>query len=137
MVIGEETSGGNGDNNTSNNDGNGSAPGSRRNYQAAGDDADKTLADARFVIGDFVDCAILPPLEDGSVAPPVYGQRAGPNAVIGGGMRAFGPPRENGFGGRRGHGPSRGSGNGIPSGDWRRGERLPEGGGYGRRRGPY
>lgn len=134
VVIGEEISGGNGDNN--NNAGDSGVPGPRRSSQTASDDADKTLADARFVIGDFVDCAILPPLEDGSVAPPVYGQRTGPNAVIGGGMRAFGPPRENGFGGRRG-GPSRGSGNGIPSGDWKRGEKLPEGGGYGRRRGPY
>ncbi|KAL1634409.1 hypothetical protein SLS58_010697 [Diplodia intermedia] len=31
-------------------------------------DADKTLADARFVIGDYVSCCILPPGADGSVA---------------------------------------------------------------------
>ncbi|KAF7589216.1 hypothetical protein BBP40_004558, partial [Aspergillus hancockii] len=36
-----------------------------------GNDADKTLQDMRFVIGDYIDCAILPPLEDGSVAPPL------------------------------------------------------------------
>ncbi|KAH8699205.1 Sin3 associated polypeptide p18-domain-containing protein, partial [Talaromyces proteolyticus] len=96
------------------------------------DDADKTLADARFVIGDYVDVAIVPPLDDGSVAPPVQGGRGPPVGPIGGGMRAFGPPREGG-GGRRGGGPSRG--NGIPTGDWKRGERVPEErGGWGRRR---
>lgn len=101
------------------------------------DDAEKTLADARFVVGDFVDVAILPPLSDGSVAPPVQGGRGPPGGPIGSGMRAFGPPRENG-GGRRGGGPG---GRGLPSGDWKRGERVPEEwggrGGWGRRRGPY
>ena len=29
----------------------------------------KTLGDAKFVIGDYVSCVVLPPLEDGSVAP--------------------------------------------------------------------
>ena len=29
----------------------------------------KTLDDARFMIGDYISCAILPPLSDGSVAP--------------------------------------------------------------------
>lgn len=109
------------------------------------DDAEKTLADARFVIGDYVDCAILPPHDDGSVAPPIQGGRGPSSAVIGGGMRAFGPPpRENGFGGggggRRGPGPRGPPGGNLPSGDWKRGERLPEaagGGGWGRRRGPY
>lgn len=117
---------------------NGGAPG-RRRFQE--DDADKTLADARFVIGDYIDCAILPPLEDGSVAPPISGRGTVPSSALGGGMRAFGgpgpgPSRENGYSGRRGSG----RGNGIPSGDWKRGERLPEGvggGGWGRRRGPY
>ncbi|PYH94869.1 hypothetical protein BO71DRAFT_483460 [Aspergillus ellipticus CBS 707.79] len=41
-----------------------------RGMRLQGNDADKTLQDVRFVIGDYVDCAILPPLEDGSVAPP-------------------------------------------------------------------
>lgn len=112
------------------------------------DDSEKTLADARFVVGDYVDVAILPPLDDGSVAPPVQGGRGPPAGPLGGGMRAFRGPRENG-GGRRGPGPGgvRGPpGNGLPSGDWKRGERLPEdrgggssngGGGWGRRRGPY
>ncbi|PYI00289.1 hypothetical protein BO78DRAFT_424622, partial [Aspergillus sclerotiicarbonarius CBS 121057] len=51
-----------------------------------GNDAEKTLQEARFVIGDYVDCAVLPPLEDGSVAPPV---NAGRGMAMGGGMRAF------------------------------------------------
>ncbi|KAL2869256.1 SAP18 family protein [Aspergillus lucknowensis] len=104
-------------------------------FRVQGNDAEKTLQDARFVIGDFVDCAILPPLEDGSVAPALTGGR-GPMTAGGGGMRAF---RDNGFGGGRG-GRGRGGGDrGIPPGDWRRGERLPDsgrggfGGGPGRR----
>ncbi|PWY95275.1 hypothetical protein BO94DRAFT_562921 [Aspergillus sclerotioniger CBS 115572] len=80
-----------------------------------GHDAERTLQEARFVIGDYVDCAVLPPLEDGSVAPPV---NAGRGMAMGGGMRAF-----------PGMGPGGGGGRGerIPPGDWRRGERLPEG----------
>ncbi|TVY34488.1 Histone deacetylase complex subunit, partial [Lachnellula subtilissima] len=35
-----------------------------------GGEPDKTLQDARFVIGDYVSCAILPPLPNGGVAPP-------------------------------------------------------------------
>ncbi|GES62186.1 Sin3-associated polypeptide Sap18 [Aspergillus terreus] len=93
-----------------------------------GGDADKTLQDVRFVIGDYIDCAILPPLEDGSVAPPLTVGRGAISASVGGGMRAF---RDAGFGGRSrggrgGGGP--GGDRGIPPGDWRRGERVPEGG---------
>ncbi|CAG8959261.1 hypothetical protein HYFRA_00012619, partial [Hymenoscyphus fraxineus] len=105
---------------------------------------DKTLQDARFVIGDYVSCAILPPLENGSVAPPPGNVSRG---GLGGGrgMGDFGPrggfggPRENGFN-VRGRGGSRGGNFGqgmVPSGEWRRGERVPEGpsGGSGRGRG--
>lgn len=107
-----------------------------RGLRLQGNDTERTLQDARFVIGDYVDCAILPPLEDGSVAPPIISGRGavgGPGS-IGGGMRAF---RENGFGfgrGGRGRGSER-----IPAGDWKRGERLPDGSGRGGRRGwaPY
>jgi histone deacetylase complex subunit SAP18 len=124
-----------------NQNGNGIGPG--RRLQAQGDDTEKTLADARFVIGDYIDCAVLAPLEDGTVAPPLFGRGTGPSSALGGGMRAFGgpPPRDNPHGrGPRGGGPPPRSGNGIPSGDWRRGERLPDtsgGWGGGRRRGPY
>ena len=104
------------------------APAGPRGLRLQGNDADKTLQDMKFVIGDFVDCAVLPPLENGDVAPPIISGRGPVGASTGGGMRAF---RENGFG-RPGRG--RGDrGGGIPSGDWRRGERLPDGGRGGRR----
>lgn len=100
---------------------------------------EKTLQGARFVIGDFIDCCILPPGRDGSVAgpPPVRGRGAVADAPI----RASG--RENGYGGGGGGGyRGRGRGGfgapegrlggggagGLPSGEWRRGERLPDGG---------
>ncbi len=117
---------------------------------------DKTLQDARFVIGDYISCAIFPPLANGSVAPPpIAGMR--PGAAGGGrGMNDYGSgrgssmrgPRENGYGGFRGGGGPRGGppfnggrlGGDLPSGEWRRGERIPDGpgggrGGYGRGRG--
>ncbi|KAK5014143.1 Sin3 associated polypeptide p18-domain-containing protein [Cryomyces antarcticus] len=111
-------------------------------------DADRTLADARFVIGDYISCAIFPPLPNGSVAPaptPAFpaSSRAG-RSDFGGRGSYSGPPRENGYGGGRGgyggeyrggRGSSRGTGfgadrlggGGVPTGEWRRGERLPEG----------
>ncbi|KAI1504281.1 Sin3 associated polypeptide p18-domain-containing protein [Biscogniauxia marginata] len=123
-------------------------------------DADKTLAEARFVVGDYVSCAILPPLLDGSVAPASsarMGRGAGagesrvavgraPGIGLGGGGGGGGGggigvrDRENGYGygfGRHGRGRGgggRGSGGGgtgvgaggVPMGEWRRGERLPD-----------
>ncbi len=126
------------------------------------EEAERTLADARFVIGDFVDCAIFPPLPDGSVAPGAqrggYAGSVGPRGM-GMGMGGPPPPRENGYGRSRGggYGLSRGDGFGgggrggefsggrVPPGEWRRGERLPDsgygrggyGGGRGRGRGGY
>ena len=50
-------------------------------------DPDKTLADVRFMIGDYVACAILPPLPDGSVPaapPPLSGPGRGPPGQYGG-----------------------------------------------------
>ncbi|TVY68635.1 Histone deacetylase complex subunit SAP18, partial [Lachnellula suecica] len=44
-----------------------------------GGEPEKTLQDARFVIGDYVSCAIMPPLANGGVAPPPVGvTRGGP-----------------------------------------------------------
>ncbi|KAF9887368.1 hypothetical protein FE257_010223 [Aspergillus nanangensis] len=54
---------------------NGTAAAAPRALRLQGADADKTLQEVRFVIGDYVDCAILPPLEDGSVAPPLTAGR--------------------------------------------------------------
>lgn len=129
---------------------NGEARGAGR-LNVRGDDADKTLADARFVIGDFIDCAVFPPLADGSVAPGTSAGYPPRSASYGGGMRGSGgaPAAENGYGRPRGGymgGAGRGgfSGRGdfgrdgiIPQGEWRRGERLPESGyrGYGGGRG--
>ncbi|KAI1648545.1 Sin3 associated polypeptide p18-domain-containing protein [Daldinia loculata] len=112
-------------------------------------EGDKTLKEARFVVGDFISCAILPPLPDGSVAPVSsarVGRSAGasePRAAVGrtpsssfsrreqeNGLDRSGRLRNSGRG-YDGFG-SRGS---IPMGEWRRGERLPESPPAGRGRG--
>ncbi|KAH0537300.1 hypothetical protein FGG08_005890 [Glutinoglossum americanum] len=131
-----------------------------------GGDPEKTLQDARFVIGDYISCAIFPPLPNGSVAPPLApntrtsGGNINRSGDFGGGRGGvLGGPRENGFGGFRVRGSARGGGSyggggggggntggggatgigsgGLPSGEWRRGERLPEGPGGGRGGGGY
>jgi histone deacetylase complex subunit SAP18 len=106
---------------------NGDEIGRRGSYATGGEG--KTLADAKFVIGDHIDCAIYPPLANGDVA--------GPQRSLGG--RVGPPPRENGvyappvFAGRRG---GRGGGSGVPPGEWRRGDPVPPSDrGYGRRGG--
>lgn len=105
-------------------------------------EAEKTLQDARFVIGDYVSVAIFPPLANGSVAPPPSSAPA--RGSYGGGRGSYEGRREDdghgdgGFrvrgGGRAGPAGDFGRG-GLPSGEWRRGERIPEGpgfrGGYG------
>ncbi|KAI1110764.1 hypothetical protein F5Y14DRAFT_342443 [Nemania sp. NC0429] len=121
-------------------------------------DPDKTLGDARFVVGDYISCAILPPLPDGSVAP-ASSARMGRGTGAGESRLAVGrapdgPARERDMPfprhGRGGAGIGRGGyehfnnsrgprGGGVPSGEWRRGERLPEmpPGGRGRNRGRF
>lgn len=101
--------------------------------QFQGDDADKTLQDLRFIIGDFVDCAIIPPLADGSVAPQppsARGQRAGGMRAFGGGAGYQG--QWDSFQGRPRGGPPHAPGPpvgrvDVPAGGWTRGERLPRG----------
>lgn len=169
---------------------------------------EKSLQDAKFVIGDYLECAIILPLPNGDIAPfpevpmnshttnptPVYslegaggvrgsmrngagggggandfihpsragriegatGWRSGQGDFGGGRVGVLGP-RENGFGGFGANGGgggfrggARGGGNtagygrdDVPTGEWRRGERLPDGPpmrggnsyGYGRGRG--
>ncbi|GAB0135156.1 hypothetical protein EsDP_00003503 [Epichloe bromicola] len=97
----------------------------------------KSLSEARFVVGDYISCAILPPLADGSVAPSSTARRE-PNKVglrdtrgsrsgeggfhnRGNGLGRLGS-REVRGGGRRGGGGPMAS---MPMGEWRRGERLP------------
>ncbi|KAL5115677.1 hypothetical protein ACEQ8H_006389 [Pleosporales sp. CAS-2024a] len=99
-------------------------------------DPERTLGDVKLVIGDYVACAILPPLPGGGVpaAPPPLSApgRGGPPLGPYGGGRG----RENGFSGRGDFGYGRGGrgarfdewrlSGGVPSGEWRRGEAPPE-----------
>ncbi|KAM6484174.1 Sin3 associated polypeptide p18-domain-containing protein [Trichoderma sp. SZMC 28011] len=93
---------------------------------------DKTLADWRFVVGDYISCAILPPLSDGSVAPPSNARRGSISSgreSRGSSFRGGYPGRDSNFSrnhGRQSRAPSWRD-NRFPSGDWRRGEQLPEG----------
>ena len=121
----------------------------------------KTLQDARFVIGDFIDVAVFPPLSDGSTAPrnlnstgggrgsASFQNRGGPPAALSSGNGYYegnsynDRPRGGEFGGGRSGGrsgyASRGGDRGdregrlggedhdMPRGEWRRGERLPDG----------
>ncbi|KAF6820562.1 Sin3 associated polypeptide p18 [Colletotrichum sojae] len=103
---------------------------------ATDNEPDKTLADSKFVVGDYVCCAILPPLSDGSVAPAPtarndrLGGQFGARVLSGGQQPPHNARREGGFGGRQGRDrdrrrPGFGDG-GFPEGEWRRGERLPD-----------
>ncbi|KAF2756835.1 hypothetical protein EJ05DRAFT_45142 [Pseudovirgaria hyperparasitica] len=101
-----------------------------------GGDAEKTLQDARFVIGDYVCCAIFPPLANGDVAGPPPPQAPGYGGMGYGGRGGRPPPRENGFGRGRDFRPR--DPDGLPSGEWRRGDippPAPAGYGGGGRRG--
>ncbi|KAE8451303.1 hypothetical protein EG329_004468 [Mollisiaceae sp. DMI_Dod_QoI] len=109
-----------------------------------GGEPEKTLQDARFVIGDYVSVTITPAMENGGVAPPPSGPSRGGFGAGRGmgdlGGRGGSNPRENGYGGGyRGRGGSRGGGNFgqgfVPAGEWRRGERVPDGPAGGRGRG--
>lgn len=106
-----------------------------------GGEPSKTLQDARFVIGDYIDCAVFPPGNGSNVDGHTDAGRRGGRDYSGSGR---GVPREDydRFGGRSGgrgggfRGGRPGEGWGVPSGEWRRGERLPDGGlgrGYGGR----
>jgi histone deacetylase complex subunit SAP18 len=97
-----------------------------------GGDPEVMLRDVRFVIGDYVAVAILPPLGNGNVAPGLgagMGRGRDVRAAemgdqFGGGK--MGGPRENGFGGGfRGRG----------RGGWVGGPDGPSRGGYGGGRG--
>lgn len=110
-----------------------------------GGEPEKTLQDVKFVVGDYVSCAILPVQANGGVAPHPTGPARGGGFGAGRGEYGFGGrggsmgPRENG-GGYRGRGGPRGGfgqgmGAGVPNGEWRRGERVPEGPSAGRGRG--
>ncbi|KAI1805788.1 Sin3 associated polypeptide p18-domain-containing protein [Daldinia bambusicola] len=139
------------------NGGKGLDPGDPEAEKTIESEGDRTLKDAKFVVGDFISCAILPPLPDGSVAPISSARVGGRGAGAGAGAGASEPRSamgrtssgslsrrqpENGNdrpgrirnNGRGYDGP--GSRSSIPMGEWRRGERLPEPSPAGRDRGP-
>lgn len=110
-------------------------------------DRHKTLADARFITGDYISCAILPPNEVTGDVQPASAARTGRGSGVGEARTTMGdappPPSRRGFNGppggvfyddrgyRGGRRPTiRGGGRGgggarIPQGDWRRGDDLP------------
>lgn len=118
------------------------------------DDRNKTLADMRCAPGEYLSCAILPPLANGYVAP-ASSARSGRGSGIGEAPAIRMPPpppsgasatrsMDSRFGkrGRDGYGGS--SNYGVPTGGWRRGDAVPDegawvrdggrgGGGMGRR----
>lgn len=98
-------------------------------------DPEKTLADVKFLVGDYVTCAVLPPLPDGGVPaapPPPSGPGRGPPAGPYGGRgreNGFGARGDFGYSGRGGRGgrfEDRRQSGGVPSGEWRRGEAPPD-----------
>jgi len=99
----------------------------------------KTLDEVRFVTGDWVDVAVYPEGYGGSRGISGVGRGNRENGLVGQGFRMRGLASERGRGSGFG-------GGGVPSGEWRRGERVDEatgavsggrrdmtGGGYGRR----
>ncbi|KKF92809.1 Sin3 associated polypeptide p18 (SAP18) [Ceratocystis platani] len=86
----------------------------------------RTLKSLRFVPGDAIAVAVLPPMDDGHVAPMTTLRRD--KGAADRDRSGWGMGRERGGGsgvGREGR-RSGGGGFDIPRGDWRRGDRLPE-----------
>ena len=83
----------------------------------------RTLDDAHFVVGDFISCAVLPPLSDGSVAP-VSNAKTPPST------RSVPDSHENTSYNRRARGGRREFWQEpdirLPRGDWMRGQRAFE-----------
>jgi histone deacetylase complex subunit SAP18 len=116
------------------------------------DDGAKTLADARFITGDYISCAILPPNELTGDVVPASSARMGRGAGVGEARGSAGAPPpppasrerdygprggfrgrgfgagQNGYGGRRRDRdePFMRGGGGMPQGEWRRGDMLSE-----------
>ncbi|KAK5664233.1 hypothetical protein OQA88_449 [Cercophora sp. LCS_1] len=110
--------------------------------EVGSDEGSKTLNDAMFIVGDYISCAILPPLDLTGEIQPVSAARMGRGAGAGegrGSMGALPPPRYGrggaagamgdlvrGYGGRDPGRRGRGRSGGFPQGEWRRGEQLPD-----------
>ncbi|KAL1887649.1 hypothetical protein Cpir12675_006466 [Ceratocystis pirilliformis] len=87
----------------------------------------RTLKSLRFVPGDAISVAVLPPMDDGHVAPMTTLRRD--RGAVDRDRSGWGMGRERGDGsgaGREGRRSGGGGGFDIPRGDWRRGDRLPE-----------
>lgn len=104
--------------------------GSKRAADSSNADANRTLGESRFIIGDYMSVAILPPLANGDVAP-ASAAMASASSSSGPPMRrddrdrgprdpyrdrerggTLAPPREDGFGGGGGRFGDRGYGGG-------------------------
>lgn len=88
----------------------------------------KTLADIKFVVGDYISCAVFPPLEDGSIVSPTAAKGdsvSGPRPPAGVGYQGGFPPRESGAGRGASRRKDRASEVPFPIGEWRRGEKVP------------
>ncbi|KAK4456084.1 histone deacetylase complex subunit SAP18 [Podospora aff. communis PSN243] len=88
-------------------------------------DGGKTLDEARYIVGDYVSCAVLPPNEVTGEVVPASAIRGG---RLGGGRGGgFADERRDSWGRGRGEfDRGRHGGRGFPEGEWRRGDRLPE-----------
>lgn len=128
-VNGDANSGGSGN---GGNSGSGGDDGGGSDLLFVGADANKTLYECRFVVGDYVDCAVQPPYEDGTPMPPLPARsrvdQPGP------GMRAFGGSYGASYGGGGGYGGgySRGYSGGGYSGGYSRDYGRSYGRDYGR-----
>lgn len=111
---------------------------------SSGDDGNTTLADARIAPGEYLSCAILPPLANGCVAP-ASSARSGRGSGIGEAPASrMPPPPPSGASaarsmdsryGRRDRDTYQGGGSGpsnrgVPSGGWRRGDAIPDDGAW-------
>lgn len=97
-------------------------------YGGGGEELDavakKTLSEVQFAVGDWIDVAVYP---EG------HGGVSSSRGFVGGRGGVLGGPRENGFGGFKVRGFSRAGGfadrvgsGGVPSGEWRRGEKVED-----------
>ena len=101
----------------------------------------RTLGELRYVTGDYISCAVLPPSDQtGEVVPAIAAHTGRGTTSLGQEVPSSPPSRPRwdkrtaGSGGRRevgwaserqyGRGAG-GSGAGLPQGEWRRGQRLP------------
>ncbi|KIH93093.1 sin3-associated polypeptide [Sporothrix brasiliensis 5110] len=111
------------------------------NAGSSDDDGSRTLAKLRYTPGEYLSCAILPPLADGCVAP-ASSARSGRGSGVGEAPPSRMPPpplsgasavrsMDSRFSGRRGRdGYGASSNYGVPTAGWRRGDAIPDEGAW-------